>query len=230
MPTPLPGWDGVTYVASVALPTFRTGDKRDNNEGDNQKPVANPDSATSNSSQALTINVLANDTDPDGNLPLKVVELNQPDSGKGSVSTDGLRVVYTPPAIVPEAFTATFTYRASDAKDAKSDPATVSVSVTAAAANETLAVTSAFVTVRTDNRYTWDISGTTSRFAGNSITVTVTSTAGTLNLGKATLTQVGTGAKWRVLVATSGAGPAPNPTITVKSALGKTITAPISVR
>ena len=29
MPTPLPGWDGVTYVTSVALPTFRTGDDDD---------------------------------------------------------------------------------------------------------------------------------------------------------------------------------------------------------
>jgi len=230
MPTPLPGWDGVTYVASVALPTFRTGNDGTNNDGDNQKPVANPDSATASNGQPLTINVLANDTDPDGNVPLKVVELNQPDSGKGVVSTDGLRVIYTPPAIVPAPFTATFTYRASDAKDAKSDPATVSVNVTAAAANETLAVTSAFVTVRTDNRYTWDISGTTTRFAGNTVTVTASSTTGPLNLGKATLTQVGTGAKWRVLVATSGAGPAPNATITVTSAFGKTITVPISVR
>ena len=89
--------------------------------------MANPDSATSSNGQPLTINVLANDTDPDGNLPLKVVDLNQPDSGKGTVSTDGLRVIYTPPAIVPAPFTATFTYQASDAKDAMSDPATVSV-------------------------------------------------------------------------------------------------------
>ena len=26
MPTPLPSWDGVKFVPSVALPTFRTGD------------------------------------------------------------------------------------------------------------------------------------------------------------------------------------------------------------
>jgi hypothetical protein len=26
MPTPLPSWDGVRYVNSAALPTFRTGD------------------------------------------------------------------------------------------------------------------------------------------------------------------------------------------------------------
>jgi hypothetical protein len=26
MPTPLPSWDGVRYVNSAALPTFRTGE------------------------------------------------------------------------------------------------------------------------------------------------------------------------------------------------------------
>ncbi|PWK39614.1 multicopper oxidase domain-containing protein [Pseudomonas sp. B21-040] len=230
MPTPLPGWDGVNYVNSVGLPTFRTGGDGNNNQGDNKKPIANPDSATSSNGLPLTINVLANDTDPDGNLPLKVVGLNQPDSGKGTVSTDGGRVVYTPPAIVPAPFTATFTYQASDAKDAMSDPATVSVAVSAAAVNEDLLVSSATVSVRSNNRYAWDISGTTSRFAGNNITVTAATTAGPLNLGTATLTKVGTGGRWRVTVTTTGAGPAATPTITVKSALGKTITAPISVR
>lgn len=125
MPTPLPGWDGVNYVNSAALPTFRTGSKNDDdNEGDNKKPVANPDSAASANGQAVTINVLANDSDPDGNLPLKVVGLAQPDSGQGTATTDGVHVIYTPPASVPAAFTAAFTYQASDAKDAVSPPAT----------------------------------------------------------------------------------------------------------
>jgi hypothetical protein len=114
MPTSLPGWDGVTYVNSVALPTFRTGNDNGDHEGKNKNPVANPDSATSNNGLPLAINVLANDTDPDGNLPLKVAGLSQPGSGRGTVSTDGIRVVYTPPAIVAAPFTATFTYDASD--------------------------------------------------------------------------------------------------------------------
>lgn len=128
MPTPLPGWDGVTYVNSAALPTFRTGAK-ESSQGNNLKPVANPDNAVSNNSKALTINVLANDSDPDGNVPLKVVGLAQPDSGKGKVSTDGLRVVYTPPATIAAPFTASFTYQASDAKGAVSAQATVNVAV-----------------------------------------------------------------------------------------------------
>lgn len=230
MPTPLPGWDGVTYVNSAALPTFRTGGNGDDNQGDNKKPVANPDSAASANGQPVTINVLANDTDPDGNLPLKVVGLNQPDSGKGTVSTDGTRVIYTPPASVPAAFTATFTYQASDAKDGVSPPATVSVAVSpSATVNEDLVISSASVQVRSNNRYTWDLSGTTSRGTGNTVMVTVTTTAGPLNLGSAALTPTGTGARWRLTASLTGAGPTASPTATVVSGYGKTATAPISV-
>nr|WP_077049028.1 multicopper oxidase domain-containing protein [Pseudomonas sp. KK4] len=234
MPTPLPGWDGVTYVNSAALPTFRTGNGTGNNDDDqgtNKKPVANPDSAASNNGQAVTLNVLANDTDPDGNLPLKVVGLTQPDSGKGTVSTDGVHVVYTPPASAPAPFTAAFTYQASDAKNAVSEPATVSVAVTPApVVNEDLVVTSATVTVRSNNRYTWDLAGTTSKGTGNTLTVTATTTAGALNLGNAILTPTGTGARWRVSTSTTGAGPTPNPTVTITSTFGKTVTAPISAK
>jgi hypothetical protein len=129
MPTPLPGWDGVTYVASAALPTFRTPDNGDDDDDENQKPIAKADSAVSNNGQALIIQVLANDTDPDGNVPLKVVGLAQPDSGKGSVSTDGLRVTYTPPTTIAAPFTASFTYQAKDTKGAESAQATVTVAV-----------------------------------------------------------------------------------------------------
>jgi hypothetical protein len=231
MPTPLPGWDGVTYVNSAALPTFRSGEGPGNDDDDvtNKKPIALNDSATSSNGQPVTINVLANDSDPDGNVPLKVVGLAQPDSGQGMVSTDGVRVVYTPPATIAAAFTASFTYQASDTKDALSDPATVSVSVTAApTVNEDLVISSAAVTSRSNSRYTWDLTGTTSRGTGNTITVKVSTTAGLLNLGTATLTPIGTGARWRVSVTTTGAGPSPNPTATVTSSLGKTVTAPIA--
>ena len=230
MPTPLPGWDGVTYVNSAALPTFRTGGKGDDdNQGDNKKPIANPDSAISNNGQPVTINVLANDSDPDGNVPLKVVGLNQPDSGQGTVSTDGVRVIYTPPVTVAAPFTATFAYSASDAKDAVSAPANVSVAVSApATVNEDLIVTSASVTSRSNSRYTWDLAGTTSRGTGNTITVTASTTGGPLNLGTATLTPTGTGARWRVSVTSTGSGPTPNPTVTITSSFGKSVTAPIA--
>jgi hypothetical protein len=225
MPTPLPGWDGVNYVNSAALPTFRTGDTRVN-DGDNKNPIANPDSAVSNTGQPVVINVLANDTDPDGNVPLKVVGLAQPDSGKGTVSTDGTRVTYTPPATVTAPFTATFTYKAADAKGAESPPATVSVAVSTAVV-ENLIVTSATVTARSNSRWYWVLSGTTSRAQGNTITATATTTTGTVNLGAATLTPTATGARWNIAVTTAGSGPSPGATATVKSAFGKTVTVPI---
>jgi len=231
MPTPLPGWDGVTYVNSAALPTFRTGDRDDNNQGDNKKPQANPDSAASSNGRPLIINVLANDTDPDGNLPLKVVDLTQPDSGLGTTSTDGVRVTYTPPAIVPAPFTATFTYNASDAKDAESEkPATVSVAVSAAAVSEELVISSASVTARSNSRYTWELAGTTSLATGNTITVTASTVAGPLSLGTAMLSPTGSGARWRVSVTTTGSAPTSNPTVTVNSSAGTKVTAPIVVR
>ncbi|MNO36288.1 hypothetical protein D3C76_263550 [compost metagenome] len=238
MPTPLPGWDGVTYVNSAALPTFRNGggngndddDDDDDNEGQNQKPIANADSAASSNGQPVSINVLANDTDPDGNVPLKVVGLAQPDSGQGTASTDGVRVIYTPPASVTAPFTAAFTYQASDAKNAVSEPATVSVAVTPAAVNEDLVVTSASVTSRSNSRYTWELAGTTSRGTGNTLTATATTTAGPLNLGNAILTPIGTGARWRISVTTTGSGPSSNPTVTISSAFGRSITVPISSR
>jgi hypothetical protein len=136
-------------------------------------------------------------------------------------------LIYTPPSTVTAPFTATFTYQASDAKDAVSEPATVSVAVTPAAVNEDLVVTSATVTSRSNSRYTWDLAGTTSRGTGNTLTVTATTTAGPLSLGNAVLTPVGTGARWRVSVTTTGAGPTPNPTVTIRSAFGQAVTVPI---
>ncbi|MGE8315375.1 MAG: Ig-like domain-containing protein, partial [Pseudomonas putida] len=228
MPTPLPGWDGVQYMASVGLPTFRTKGHDDNDDPANKPPVAANDSAATTAGKAITLNVLANDTDPDGNVPLTVTGLSQPDSGLGSVSTDGTTVTYTPPATVATPFTASFNYTARDAKGAESvTPATVSIAVSAAAAVDQIQVTSATVQVRSGNRFTWDVQGTTTVATGNSISVTAATTGGPVSLGNATLTAATTGARWRVSVTTTGFGPATPATVTVKSTLGQTVTAPV---
>src|SRR5690606_22468833 len=116
MPTPLPGWDGVEYVASVGLPTFRSKGQNNGNDDDeapaNQPPVAADDNAATQAGQPISLNVLANDTDPEGDLPLIIVGLTQPDSGHGSVSTNGTTVLYNPPASVAQAFVASFNYTA----------------------------------------------------------------------------------------------------------------------
>ncbi|MGO1207809.1 MAG: copper oxidase, partial [Pseudomonas putida] len=106
-------------------------------------------------------------------------------------------------------------------------PATVSIAVTAAAAVDQIQVTSATVQVRSGNRFTWDVQGTTTVATGNSISVTAATTGGPVSLGNATLTAATTGARWRVSVTTTGFGPATPATVTVKSALGQTVTAPV---
>lgn len=47
MPTPLPGWDGVQYVNSAALPTFRTNNTGPGNAGNNPPVAVNDSAATS---------------------------------------------------------------------------------------------------------------------------------------------------------------------------------------
>lgn len=70
--------DGVTRV-TVDIP--------------DQPPVAADDQATTPSGTAVTVAVLANDGDPDGD-PLSVVSVTQ--GANGSVTTDGTTVTYTP--------------------------------------------------------------------------------------------------------------------------------------
>ncbi len=197
----------------------------------NQAPTAVNDTAAA-STAPVTINVLANDTDPEGNVPLSVVPGSLSavtGGGTVAISPDGSTVTYTPPTTVTTAFTATFSYRAQDSLGAVSaTPATVSVAVTPPpAVTENLTATAATVRARGGNRYRWDLSGQTSRPAGNTITVTVSTTAGPLTLPAATLTATG---RWRLSVETTGAGPTANPTATVSSAFGRTITVPLGVR
>jgi hypothetical protein len=218
-------------MASVGLPTFRTASKDNSADPANKPPVAVNDSAATTAGKPVVINVLANDTDPEGNLPLTVTGLNQPDSGQGTASTNGTTITYTPPTTVDAPFTASFAYTARDAKGAESlAPATVSVAVGPAVVADQIEVSSAVVQVRSNNRYTWDISGTTSVASGNSITVTAATIGGPLNLGTATLTAATSGARWRLSVSTTGNGPATPATITVKSALGQNVSAPITVK
>ena len=64
----------------------------------NQAPIAVGDSASTALGTPVSINVLANDSDPGGNVPLTIANLTQPATGTGSVTTSGVSVTYTPPA------------------------------------------------------------------------------------------------------------------------------------
>ncbi len=95
--------------------------------GENRFPTAQADSGTTLSGAALTINVLANDSDPDGDL-LSVAGFTQPAHGTVTQVSGGLR--YTPAS--GYVGTDSFTYTISDGRGGTAT-GTVSVTVQAPA-------------------------------------------------------------------------------------------------
>lgn len=186
------------------------------NVAPNQAPTAVADSVAT-LGVAIPINVLANDTDPEGNVPLAVNSLTQPAAGRGTVSTDGTVITYTPPATVTTAFTTTFTYIARDAFGALSTPATVTVQVSPRPAAETFAVTASTVQARSGGRFNWDFTGTSSVTTGNTITVQVTTPSGLVTLGTTTVPLTG---RWRLTLNNTLVVPSANPTATIRSSQG----------
>lgn len=94
-------------------------------EAPNQPPVAMNDSAETPRNTPVTIAVLANDDDPDGD-PVTVTDVTQPDHGSAVRNADGT-ITYVP----PRGFTDTdsFTYSISDGQGG-ADTAMVTVLVT----------------------------------------------------------------------------------------------------
>jgi hypothetical protein len=90
--------------------------------GGNRAPVAQADSISTPTATAITINVLANDSDPDGDT-LSVTSFTQPAHGSVALVTGGLR--YTP--VSGFAGSDAFTYTISDGRGGT---ATTSVSIT----------------------------------------------------------------------------------------------------
>ncbi|WP_085655711.1 MULTISPECIES: Ig-like domain-containing protein [unclassified Pseudomonas] len=182
----------------------------------NRPPTAVADSVAT-LGVAIPINVLANDTDPEGNTPLGVASLTQPPAGRGTVSTDGTVITYTPPATVTTAFTTTFTYIARDSFGAKSTPATVTVQVSPRPAAETFTITTSTVQARSGGRFNWDFAGTSSVTTGNTITVQVTTPTGLVTLGTTTVPVTG---RWRLTLNNTLVVPSANPTATIRSSQG----------
>ncbi|MEL7081549.1 MAG: Ig-like domain-containing protein [Pseudomonadota bacterium] len=98
----------------------------------NDPPVALNDSASTDPDQAVTIDVLANDSDPDGTLdPNTVTVVSAPTNGTFNVNADG-SITYTPNAGFQGS--ETFTYTVADNLGASSAEADVTVSVGASPA------------------------------------------------------------------------------------------------
>ena len=94
----------------------------------NDTPVATDDKPSTDENTPVTIPVLANDADVDGDT-LAVQEVTQPANGTVTINADGT-VTYTPNAKFSG--TDTFTYTVSDGNGG-TDTATVTVTVVAAA-------------------------------------------------------------------------------------------------
>ena len=94
----------------------------------NQAPHANDDSATTAEGAAVTINVLANDSDADGD-PLTITSVSNPAHGSAIIQGQGIR--YTPNG--GYSGNDSFTYTVSDGS--LNDTGTVTIAITAASMN-----------------------------------------------------------------------------------------------
>jgi ELWxxDGT repeat protein len=99
----------------------------------NVAPIAGNDSASSEGDAAVTIDVLANDSESGGTIDTASVQIvSKPTHGDVSITSSG-SVVYTPASGF--AGSDSFTYTVKDLQGALSNVATVSVTVTAAASS-----------------------------------------------------------------------------------------------
>ncbi|MNK92038.1 hypothetical protein D3C87_1121560 [compost metagenome] len=190
----------------------------------NQVPVGVADSIATQGTAAVNINVLGNDSDPDGNGPLAIASVTQP--LRGAVAINGTAVTYTPPAVILAPFTTTFTYVARDSLGALSAPVTVTVQVSPPVVLETFNVTAATVTARAGNRFTWNFTGTSSTILGNTVTIQVTTPTGLVTLGTANVAITG---RWTLNV-TNAVAPSVNPTATIRSTPGSVRTVNVTVQ
>jgi hypothetical protein len=110
----------------------------------NQNPTASDDSATVDAGGSVTVDVLANDDDPEGNLDPSTVTIDQsPAYGTVSVDQSTGEITYTHDG--SDTTSDSFVYQVSDDQGA-GDAATVSVSIDQGATDSSLPVTNGLVT------------------------------------------------------------------------------------
>jgi large repetitive protein len=119
------GEDSFTYTITDGRDTATASVRVNVVERPNQAPTAMADSAATQEETAVTVHVLANDIDPDGD-PLTVTGATDPANGTTQVNAGGT-VTYTP----DDGFTGTdtFTYTISDGRGGTSS-ASVTITVT----------------------------------------------------------------------------------------------------
>jgi len=126
--TDFTGMETFTYIASDGVLTDTATVTVTVNAEPNNDPVATDDTPTvSANSTDNQLNVLNNDTDPDGDT-LTITSVGDPNQG-GTATTDGTFITYTPATDFSDA-SEVFTYTISDGRGG-TDTATVTVNVTA---------------------------------------------------------------------------------------------------
>ena len=137
----------------------------------NALPQSSDDSAVTLEDTAVTINVLANDTDNDGTVvPTSVTIQSNPAFGTASVdSTTGV-ITYTP--VANRVGSDSFTYTVQDNNGATSNVSTVTVTVNAV--NDAPVAVSDTATLMEDNTFTINVLGNDSDVDGNLVNSSVT--------------------------------------------------------
>lgn len=185
------------------------------NQAQNTPPVANADSASTAFGIAATINVLANDSDANGD-PLGVVAVTN--GSKGTVVNNGISVTYTPNA--GASGSDLFTYTVADGRGGS---ATGTVTVTIGPAPTITLTLADFIA----NGAEWRIAGTNST-AGATVTVRRGVDLSGPVIGTAVVSATRT---WTLRVRNSAILPDASNTISVRSTDGATLLAqPIRLR
>jgi PKD repeat protein len=138
-------------------------------DGGNQPPTAVNDSASVNEDSSVTINVLANDTDPDSD-PLTVVSVQDPGNGTAVKNGDNT-ITYTPNADYNGADS--FTYTIGDGNGG-TDTATVSITVNPV--NDAPSANNDTASVNEDSSVTINVLANDSDIDGDSLSVTTVGT------------------------------------------------------
>ena len=129
----------------------------------NDAPVADDDDATTQEDTAVTVGVLGNDSDVDGD---SLTVASAAGAANGSVTVDDRSVIYTPHADFHG--TDSFTYAVADST---SQPTTATVSITVEPVNDAPVANDDDATTREDTAVTIDVVGNDSDVEGDSLTV-----------------------------------------------------------
>ncbi|MCK6392377.1 retention module-containing protein, partial [Zoogloea sp.] len=167
--TPAPDFNGpvvINYTISDGQGGTATSTVTVNVTPDNAPPVANPDSATTPEDQPITVNVLGNDSDPDGD-PLSVTGATvDPAKGTVVVNPDGT-LTFNPAANVNGPVVVTYTIA-----DGNGGTATSTITIDVTPQNDAPVATPDSTTTPEDQPVTVNVLGNDSDPDGDTLTVT----------------------------------------------------------